>query len=72
MSHDDQKAPRDAWPHLHLWQIQPLRDLLVLAAVVGIVYLGYTFCGWVVLGPYHFKFKTLESTSECLFSLING
>jgi predicted PurR-regulated permease PerM len=41
MSHDDQKAPRDAWPHLHLWQIQPLRDLLVLAAVVGIVYLGY-------------------------------
>lgn len=41
MSHDDQKAPRDAWPHLHLWQIQPLRDLLVLAAVMGIVYLGY-------------------------------
>jgi Polycystin cation channel len=38
----------------------------------GIVYLGYTFCGWVVLGPYHYKFKTLESTSECLFSLING
>lgn len=26
---------------LHLWQIQPLRDLLVLASVVGIVYLGY-------------------------------
>ncbi len=41
MSHDDGNAPRDAWPHLHLWQIQPLRDLLVLAAVLGIVYLGY-------------------------------
>ena len=23
-------------------------------------------------GPYHFKFETLMSTSECLFSLING
>jgi predicted PurR-regulated permease PerM len=41
MSHEDKGTPRQDWPHLHLWQIQPLRDLLVLAAVVGIVYLGY-------------------------------
>lgn len=41
MSHEDKGTPRHDWPHLHLWQIQPLRDLLVLAAVVGIVYLGY-------------------------------
>ena len=26
----------------------------------------------VVTGPYHFKFESLMSTSECLFSLING
>ena len=41
MSDQDEGAPRDAWPHLHLWQIQPLRDLLVLAAVLGLIYLGY-------------------------------
>lgn len=38
----------------------------------GLVYAGFTFCGWIVFSPYHFKFKTLGSTSECLFSLING
>ena len=38
----------------------------------GLVYAGYTFCGWIVFAPYHFKFRTLGSTSECLFSLING
>ncbi|XP_071443089.1 mucolipin-3-like isoform X2 [Hetaerina americana] len=37
-----------------------------------LLYSGYTFCGWLVLGPYHLKFRSLSSTSECLFSLING
>jgi len=36
------------------------------------LYVGFAFAGWVILGPYHFKFQTLMSTSECLFSLING
>ena len=36
------------------------------------LYVGFTFAGWVILGPYHFKFQTIMSTSECLFSLING
>ena len=26
---------------LHLWQLQPVRDLLVIAAVAGAVYAGY-------------------------------
>ncbi|XP_026179235.1 mucolipin-3 isoform X2 [Mastacembelus armatus] len=38
----------------------------------GIIYLSYCFCGWVVLGPYHEKFRTLNTASECLFSLVNG
>uniref|UniRef100_H3DL48 Mucolipin TRP cation channel 3 n=1 Tax=Tetraodon nigroviridis TaxID=99883 RepID=H3DL48_TETNG len=38
----------------------------------GIIYLGYCFCGWIVIGPYHEKFRTLNTVSECLFSLING
>lgn len=37
-----------------------------------LIYAGFTFCGWLVLGPYHTKFRTLASTSECLFALING
>uniref|UniRef100_A0A9J7ZDP4 Mucolipin TRP cation channel 1b n=1 Tax=Cyprinus carpio carpio TaxID=630221 RepID=A0A9J7ZDP4_CYPCA len=36
------------------------------------IYLGYCFCGWIVLGPYHAKFRSLSTVSECLFSLING
>jgi predicted PurR-regulated permease PerM len=28
------------WRRLHLWQIQPLRDVLLLAAIFGILYLG--------------------------------
>ncbi|XP_074643851.1 mucolipin-3-like [Tubulanus polymorphus] len=35
-------------------------------------YLGFTFCGWIVLGPYHVKFRDLSTASECLFSLVNG
>lgn len=38
----------------------------------GIIYISYCFCGWIVLGPYHEKFRTLNTVSECLFSLING
>lgn len=37
-----------------------------------LIYAGFTFCGWLVLGPYHIKFRSLATTSECLFSLING
>ncbi|XP_041986325.1 mucolipin-3-like [Aricia agestis] len=37
-----------------------------------IIYAGFTFCGWLILGPYHMKFRSLATTSECLFSLING
>lgn len=36
------------------------------------IYAGFMFCGWLVLGPYHIKFRSLATTSECLFSLING
>lgn len=32
---------RPEWKQLHLWQIQPVRDALVLAAVLGLLYLGY-------------------------------
>ncbi|XP_076441148.1 mucolipin-3-like [Babylonia areolata] len=36
------------------------------------MYCGFLFCGWVILGPYHIKFRHLSTASECLFSLVNG
>ncbi|XP_024233467.1 mucolipin-2 isoform X2 [Oncorhynchus tshawytscha] len=38
----------------------------------GMIYMGYTFCGWIVLGPYHEKFEGLSRVAESLFSLVNG
>ncbi|MFI4917432.1 MAG: AI-2E family transporter [Phycisphaerales bacterium JB060] len=32
---------RAPWFTRHLWQIQPIRDILVFAAVFGVLYLGY-------------------------------
>lgn len=29
------------WRRLHLWQIQPVRDVLVVACLIGLVYIGY-------------------------------
>lgn len=30
------------WRRLHLWQIQPIRDAMVIAAIIGLVYIGKT------------------------------
>ncbi|XP_013412141.1 mucolipin-3 isoform X2 [Lingula anatina] len=35
-------------------------------------FFGFVFCGWVVLGPYHVKFRSVSTASECLFALMNG
>ncbi len=34
-------APAQSIARLHLWQIQWVRDLMLIAAIVGVVYLGY-------------------------------
>ena len=34
-------TPSSDWRQLRLWQIQPIRDALIILAVVGLVYLGY-------------------------------
>uniref|UniRef100_A0A8C9AK87 Mucolipin TRP cation channel 2 n=1 Tax=Prolemur simus TaxID=1328070 RepID=A0A8C9AK87_PROSS len=49
-----------------------LPKVLRFCACAGMIYLGYTFCGWIVLGPYHDKFQNLNTVAECLFSLVNG
>nr|NVI71454.1 transient receptor potential cation channel, mucolipin ortholog [Cucujiformia] len=55
---------------LTLEKAAPQVARFLLCAIL--IYSGFTFCGWLVLGPYHLKFKSLSTTSECLFSLING
>lgn len=37
----DQRPAKQPWYLRHLWQIQPIRDILVFAAVFGVLYLGY-------------------------------
>ncbi|KAG8014248.1 Mucolipin-3 [Nibea albiflora] len=47
-------------------------NVIRFCCCAAMIYLGYCFCGWTVLGPYHDKFRTLDKVTECLFSLING
>ncbi|KAM4641575.1 mucolipin-3 [Discoglossus pictus] len=49
-----------------------LPNVIRFCCCVAMIYLGYCFCGWIVLGPYHVKFRSLNMVSECLFSLVNG
>ena len=38
----------------------------------SLIYVGFVLCGWIVMSPYHYKFRSVFTTSDCLFSLING
>ncbi|XP_067943946.1 mucolipin-3-like isoform X1 [Watersipora subatra] len=49
-----------------------LPDVLRFLICASIFYIAFTICGWLVLGPYHVKFATIATSSECLFSLVNG
>ncbi|KAH9277869.1 Mucolipin-2 [Echinococcus granulosus] len=46
--------------------------LLRFCACALILYFAFVFPAWVILGPFHMKFRSFTSTLECLFSLING
>lgn len=39
---------------------------------VLILYGGFVYSGWIILGSSHAKFRTLGRTSEALFALMNG
>ncbi|XP_028413461.1 mucolipin-3-like isoform X2 [Dendronephthya gigantea] len=47
-------------------------SVLRFLTCAAVLYFGFLFCGWIVIGPYHPKFTSLSETSECLYSLING
>ncbi|CAN8018399.1 unnamed protein product, partial [Ixodes persulcatus] len=49
-----------------------LPNILRFLSCALLLYCGFCFCGWVVLGPHHIKFRSFSMTSECLFALMNG
>lgn len=49
-----------------------LPNILRFMLCTILLYGGFCLCGWLILGPYHIKFTQLSTTSECLFSLLNG
>lgn len=55
---------------LTLKRAAPKMSRFLICALI--IYAGFMFSGWLILGPYHIKFRSLATTSECLYSLING
>ncbi|GFT97979.1 mucolipin-3 [Nephila pilipes] len=49
-----------------------LPNVLRFLICAVLLFTGSSFCGWIVLSPYHVKFRTLSRTIECLFSIMNG
>ncbi|KAG8186735.1 hypothetical protein JTE90_009804 [Oedothorax gibbosus] len=39
---------------------------------VVLLFIGYCFCGFITLAPYHQKFTTFSNTAESLFAAMNG
>jgi hypothetical protein len=44
-----------------------LPDITRFIICAAVLYLGFTFCGWVVLGPYHIKVNQSKSPSPSLY-----
>jgi len=46
--------------------------MLRVMSCAMVLYFGFLIAGWVIIGPYSLKFRTLGKSSEALFSLLNG
>lgn len=51
---------------------QAFPNILRFMVCALLLYFGFMFCGWLILSPYHLKFRQLSTASECLFALVNG
>ncbi|VDN06912.1 unnamed protein product [Thelazia callipaeda] len=47
-------------------------NILRFMSCGAVLYTGFLIAGWVIIGPYSLKFRTLGKSSEALFSLLNG
>ncbi|XP_058257786.1 mucolipin-2 isoform X2 [Hemibagrus wyckioides] len=48
-----------------------LPNVLRFCCCAGMIYLGYTFCGWIVLGPYHEK-QVINNAVSCMSAWIGA
>ncbi|PAV83780.1 hypothetical protein WR25_24918 [Diploscapter pachys] len=49
-----------------------LPNILRFMTCAIVLYMGFLIGGWVIIGPYSMKFRSLGESSEALFSLLNG
>lgn len=49
-----------------------LPNILRLMICIVVIYIGYVLCGWVVFGPFTYKFASIAQTVDTLFAMING
>ncbi|XP_060580130.1 mucolipin-1-like [Ruditapes philippinarum] len=47
-------------------------DVIAYLFCVGVLFVGFWVGGYVVMAPYHVKFKTPTAAAETLFSVVNG
>ncbi|XP_060580133.1 mucolipin-3-like isoform X3 [Ruditapes philippinarum] len=47
-------------------------DVIAYLICVGVLFVGFWVCGYVVMAPYHVKFKTPSAAAETLFAVVNG
>ncbi|XP_060567498.1 mucolipin-3-like [Ruditapes philippinarum] len=47
-------------------------NVLAYLLCVTVLFIGFWMGGFVVLSPYHVKFRTPETAAETLFSMVNG
>ncbi|XP_053409028.1 mucolipin-3-like [Mercenaria mercenaria] len=47
-------------------------DVIAYLVCVAVLYIGFWVCGYVVMAPYHVKFKTPAAAAETLFAVVNG
>lgn len=57
---------------LILTLVTAVPNLVRFMSCVLILYVGFLLGGWIIIGPYSIKFRTLSQSSEALFSLLNG
>ncbi|XP_053409003.1 mucolipin-3-like isoform X2 [Mercenaria mercenaria] len=47
-------------------------DVLAYLICVGVLFVAFWVCGYVVMAPYHVKFQTPAAAAETLFAIVNG
>lgn len=59
MLNENENSKHDKCPIVLQILIVTLRaafpNVIRFCSCVAVIYLGYCFCGWIVLGPYHVK-----------------